>query len=125
MSVLLYDHSLAWTPPSPLWVDAARADFKKPAILRFASDDFMEELQRLLATDPEKLRGHIRVRQVVAVKTALYVGLDDLLRSDGQVSGVSGPSTRARPQYSIDLGPLRERSKAGCRQSAFARGSRA
>src|SRR6478736_857315 len=61
MSVMLNDHALTWTPPSPLWIDSNHEQLKSPSILRFATDDFMEELQRLLATDPEKLRGCVAV----------------------------------------------------------------
>jgi hypothetical protein len=54
-------HSITWTAPEPVWVDAlaslnsGRAPMQSPAILRFAKDDFMQEFMNLLATDPQQL----------------------------------------------------------------------
>lgn len=48
---------IVWGPPSPFWTDADHAGMAQPTILRFVTDDFMEQLQRMLETDPEKLRG--------------------------------------------------------------------
>ncbi len=51
-----------WTAPSPLWAaaaddtdDPARTAFRQPAILRFATDSFMDEFMATLETDPGKL----------------------------------------------------------------------
>lgn len=51
-----------WTAPSPLWGaaandtnDPARTVFRQPAILRYASDSFMEEFMAQLESDPTKL----------------------------------------------------------------------
>src|SRR5712664_2604354 len=61
-------HPVQWTSPSPLWARFApggaipgstaslsSADQVRPAILRFASDDFMDQLLAALANDPKKL----------------------------------------------------------------------
>lgn len=55
-----------WTAPSPLWAAAAedtadpgRVRFRRPAILRFASDSFMEELLALLESDPTRLPAYL------------------------------------------------------------------
>jgi hypothetical protein len=61
MAALIHDHPIAWAPPSPFWPDADRALLRKPVILRFSSDDFMDEVQRVLARDPDKLRGRVAV----------------------------------------------------------------
>jgi hypothetical protein len=60
-------HIIQWTAPSPLWNEliardtTARAEeFGIPAILRFATDDFMQTYLDTLATDPRKL-GEFRV----------------------------------------------------------------
>jgi hypothetical protein len=54
-------HPVTWVTASPLWPDvlqgepaetATRARMRRPALLRFASDDFMDELAKLLADDP-------------------------------------------------------------------------
>lgn len=50
------DHPIAWVPPPPFWADTNGREIQGPKILRFAQDDFMDQLQRLLATDPERLR---------------------------------------------------------------------
>ena len=46
-----------WVTASPLWQDAMAepARLRRPAILRFASDRFMDELSGTLATDPADL----------------------------------------------------------------------
>ena len=48
---------LAWTAPQPFWADARgatarRAELTQPQILRFASDEFMNELLGTLAHEP-------------------------------------------------------------------------
>lgn len=58
-------HSALWTSPAPLWgrfaaePDSAAAfladDQAAPAILRFANDEFMEQLFGILDTDPRQL----------------------------------------------------------------------
>lgn len=61
-------HVITWTQPSPFWSEAAtqlagvtRPEFARPAILRFTTDSFMDELLNVLATDPRRL-GEYRVR---------------------------------------------------------------
>lgn len=52
-----------WTSPSPLWNVAARVDdftlrratLQRPTLLRFASDDFMEDFIEMMANDPARL----------------------------------------------------------------------
>lgn len=57
-------HPIQWISPSPLWArftpagggaSAAADDQFRPAILRFASDDFMDRLLAILARDPKAL----------------------------------------------------------------------
>jgi hypothetical protein len=61
-------HVIRWTQPSPFWSERAAqlagatpAEFARPAILRFTTDSFMDELLNVLATDPRRL-GEYRVR---------------------------------------------------------------
>jgi hypothetical protein len=60
-------HQVQWVTPTPLWpeaIDERRnpddddrlAAMSAPEILRFASDDFMDDLDRVLAVRPEDLR---------------------------------------------------------------------
>jgi len=55
-------HPITWLGPAMLWPDPqdrsadANAQRGGPAILRFASDDFMTELFALLATEPRRLQ---------------------------------------------------------------------
>jgi hypothetical protein len=49
-----------WQTPSPLWEKALldgedQTRFRRPALLRFAVDDFMQELQHILDRDPAQL----------------------------------------------------------------------
>ena len=51
-----------WTAPSPLWAaaaddtdDPARTAFRQPAILRFATDSFMDDFMAMLGSDPTQL----------------------------------------------------------------------
>lgn len=58
-------HDIHWHTPSPLWtrvLDAGASsplDLEQPALLRFTSDDFMGELERVLAARPEQLAKHL------------------------------------------------------------------
>ena len=51
-------HPLTWASPRPLWRGAASPGLA-PTILRFASDEFMEELIQLLEADPTRLSGYV------------------------------------------------------------------
>jgi hypothetical protein len=62
-------HDLLWLTASPLW-KALRADpaqYTRPAILRFETDDFMEELFRLVAARPTR-----ELPSPVAAKIAVW-----------------------------------------------------
>ncbi|MET0398122.1 MAG: hypothetical protein ABW277_15080 [Longimicrobiaceae bacterium] len=51
---------VVWLSPSPLWDDlAGGAAFRRPAVLRFASDTFMQDFQAALATEPHRVRGYV------------------------------------------------------------------
>src|SRR6266568_9113617 len=63
-------HPIQWTAPSVLWPKLARAGngedratFGAPTILRFATDDFMQEFVNTLATDPRQLGEFRAVRE--------------------------------------------------------------
>jgi hypothetical protein len=54
-------HIVQWTAPSPLWSELITngaghpVGFDAPSILRFATDDFMQDYLNVLSTDPRKL----------------------------------------------------------------------
>ena len=55
-----------WTAPSPLWAEAAasrdasvRAAMQSPALLRFATDTFMDDFLAMLETDSSRLGGYL------------------------------------------------------------------
>ena len=52
-----------WLTPAPLWQELSGAGdltpFRRPAILRFATDDFMPELQGVLQQTPQSLRDYV------------------------------------------------------------------
>lgn len=54
-------HVIKWYSAAPFWPDdelsGIQAGFDRPAILRFATDDFMDEFLAALALDPARLRG--------------------------------------------------------------------
>ena len=54
---------IQWLTPSPLWNEFAaypdKTAFRSPALLRFATDTFMQDLQSLLATAPGSLRQYV------------------------------------------------------------------
>jgi hypothetical protein len=56
-------HSVRWTAPSPLWTSAPAEGEKaipsQPAILRFATDSFMDEFLAMLERDPSEMKGLI------------------------------------------------------------------
>jgi hypothetical protein len=60
-------HSVQWQTASPLWSEALKDSdnkrFKKPALLRFAGDSFMEALQGKLDTDFAKVSEFVTQRE--------------------------------------------------------------
>jgi hypothetical protein len=58
---------LQWTAPSPLWAQASiaaepaprRALLRRPTILRFATDDFMQDFLNILEHDPARLPEYV------------------------------------------------------------------
>lgn len=57
-------HPLDWIAPPPLWAGARdgvdpSADIARPALLRFASDVFMEELLAVLQRDPARVADYV------------------------------------------------------------------
>ena len=52
-----------WLSPSPLWSELSAATdltpYRRPAILRFATDTFMPELQSVLQNAPQNLRNYV------------------------------------------------------------------
>jgi hypothetical protein len=65
VSAQLFEHPIQWVTPSPFWngvltrgVDATleqRTAMRRPELLRFNSDDFMQQAQQELAADPASL----------------------------------------------------------------------
>jgi hypothetical protein len=51
-------HPLTWAAPRPLWRGGASPG-RAPTILRFATDEFMEQLLGMLETDPGSLVDHV------------------------------------------------------------------
>jgi hypothetical protein len=61
-------HDISWTKPAPFWSESTsqvaqvdHEEFRRPGILRFATDSFMDEFMNVLATDPTRL-GEYRAR---------------------------------------------------------------
>lgn len=48
-------HPIQWQAPQPLWGRLVAEDQKRPAILRFASDDFMDQMIATVARDPARI----------------------------------------------------------------------
>jgi len=51
-----------WLCPSPLWSELSASNltaYRRPAILRFATDTFMPELQAVLQASPQTLRNYV------------------------------------------------------------------
>ena len=61
--ITMRDHVVQWVTASPLWptVAATPAVMQRPALLRFESDSFMEDLAALLAATPADLATHVAV----------------------------------------------------------------
>ena len=67
MSAVFAEHPIQWVTAAPLWSDAVRGGLRdataaeevrmqRPALLRFASDSFMDDLAALLADEPARLK---------------------------------------------------------------------
>jgi hypothetical protein len=74
---------IEWHTASPLW-DLSLADpgpprerFKAPALLRFASDAFMDELQSLLVSEPAQLAGQVARQESWRAESAGWLGAQD------------------------------------------------
>ncbi len=52
-------HPVTWAAPRPLWSAGGGNKGRSPTILRFATDEFMEQLLGLLDTDPHSMSGHV------------------------------------------------------------------
>ena len=58
---------IQWTTPSPLWetaisqntAESRRAELSRPAILRFATDSFMDDFLKMTENDPKRLDQYI------------------------------------------------------------------
>jgi len=90
-----------WLTPSPLWNELAgktdKGPFRSPALLRFATDQFMPELQSLLASKtPQNLRNYIAQPETWQ---APAVGLEaaSLLSAAVSSSAASGKNQAASP----------------------------
>ena len=57
------NHRIQWQTASPLWSEALKDSnntrFRQPAVLRFASDTFMEDLQATLDDKPAELKNYV------------------------------------------------------------------
>jgi len=90
-----------WLTPSPLWNELAgktdKGPFRSPALLRFATDQFMPELQSLLASKtPQNLRNYIAQPETWQDPA---VGLEaaSLLSAAVSSSAASGKNQAASP----------------------------
>jgi len=88
-------HPVAWTAPQPFWTNsrgeiAGHAALSQPQILRFASDEFMNELLSTLETDPAALSGYAVAEETWRGPAAAPARQPSrwLERSSGEVRGV-------------------------------------
>jgi hypothetical protein len=56
--VTVLAHPVTWAAPRPLW-SAGSEQQRAPSILRFASDEFMDQLLGMLASDPDSMTRHV------------------------------------------------------------------
>lgn len=54
-STLSIEHTVQWIAPPPVWGQQSGSQPRQPAILRFATDTFMEEFIALLQNEPARL----------------------------------------------------------------------
>jgi hypothetical protein len=121
-------HQVLWTAPAPFWAsapdrsDASRLTMRRPALLRFASDAFMEEFNRTLESDPPKLRNlearyetwkePVGSAPVIALperpKTTLELRLERMrVSAERKLARLSGASSTAL----LDAEPAADRTK--------------
>lgn len=73
------DHPVTWASPRPLWRGAVRPSLA-PTILRFAQDDFMEQLLGVLANDPAALGAHVARHETWRTASAAFATDDHVER---------------------------------------------
>ena len=61
--IMIREHKVQWVTAAPLWNDASSAPvvMQRPALLRFETDTFMEDLTSLLAKSPQRLDEFVAV----------------------------------------------------------------
>ena len=91
--------SIQWHAPSPLWEEALKdgADytrFKQPAILRFSSDKFMEELEQILISDPSQLKNYVAQPETWENESVGWLSKQDLLNENKPLTLFQPPHGR-------------------------------
>jgi hypothetical protein len=95
-----------WLTASPLWDDfLSRPDameFRQPALLRFNSDHFMDDLQGMLAKAPSSIRGQIAQPETWRAP-AVGVASDWISsgRSQAQVAATSASGADTSPPFKL------------------------
>jgi hypothetical protein len=95
-------HEEKWAAPAPMWAlvandqqQAALRTFHRPAILRFASDTFMEDFMSILERDPAQLNGLV-ARPETWRGPMLAGQTSSLLQPSPQKSGLARKLSRLR-----------------------------
>ena len=98
------EHAVLWMAPSPLWGstinkqnDAAAAPLSRPAILRFASDAFMEQFASILDRDPSKLNEYVLQKET-------WRGPVQTPAAEGVLTPQKTPSSLAKKLARLRLG---------------------
>jgi hypothetical protein len=103
----MQQHPIQWMAPEPLWAVADRGPMPAPAILRFATDDFMQELLNVMATDPRRLgeyrvvketwRGVLQTPQALTPKALFALPFQRLAATRQRLNGRAVPTQGQKP----------------------------
>lgn len=114
-------HPVRWQAPQPLWTRfgangtaaALAPEQARPSLLRFASDDFMDQMLATLARDPSRIDAHIakpETWRTPAAESADLISrtpLPAMAQSSSRIAAALKPKARVLPVVATPERPLK------------------
>jgi hypothetical protein len=104
--VTVLHHPVTWAAPRPLWSAGGGDRGLRPSILRFATDDFMDQLLGMLESDPNALVSHVAKYESWRSKQKDLVTTDHVARTPlPEPVRKAGLFTRLKPNAPVAIAP--------------------